>query len=85
MTFELKHSDGLLTINSCLGMPRSLESFLEGLSVRRFADNQEQTSFMVLSRMEILFRNSGWMIHPFQSVCQYGSETVTCYESVKFH
>jgi hypothetical protein len=45
-------------LESCLGSPISKKSVLEGLSIRRFDDIQEQTSAIVASRRVIFWRNS---------------------------
>jgi hypothetical protein len=50
--------EGLSTFEKCLERPINEKSVLEWLSMRRFADIQEQTSTIVFSRKEIFWRNS---------------------------
>jgi hypothetical protein len=49
--------EGFSILASCLGRPISKTSVFEGLSMRRFADINEETSAIALSRKEILSRN----------------------------
>jgi hypothetical protein len=50
VTEGVMESEGFLILESCLGRPTSKKSAFEGLSIRRFADNHEETSAIALSR-----------------------------------
>jgi hypothetical protein len=55
VTSEVTFIDGLLSLESCLGRPMSRKSAIEGLSISRLADIQQQTIF---SRLATFLTNS---------------------------
>jgi hypothetical protein len=58
VTSEVIFTVGLLSLESFLGRPISRKSVLEGLSIRRLADIQEQTLAIVFLRIAMFSRNS---------------------------